>query len=155
MYNEQVMEHFRNPSNMGDLEDKDVEVEVGNPTCGDLMKVFMKIEDVGGEKVIDSIKFKTFGCGAAIATSSVATELVDGESLEEAESLEFKDISEALGGLPKIKMHCSHLAAVGIHEAVYQYKKSNGMEISEDLEKSHKEAMESLKATEEKRNHIL
>ncbi len=151
MYNEKIMEHFRNPNNMGELEEKDVEIEVGNPSCGDLMKVFMRIND---ENIIEEIKFKTFGCGAAIATSSVATELVKGKKLGEAEKLEFSDISEELGGLPKIKMHCSQLASVGVHEAIYQYKKENDMEISEKLEKSHEKALESLEATEEKREGL-
>ncbi len=154
MYNEKVMEHFRNPRNMGDLEDKDVEIEVGNPACGDLMKVFLKVGEKKGVKIIEGIKFKTFGCGAAIATSSVATELVKGESLDDAEKLEFRDISEELGDLPNIKMHCSQLASVGVHEAIYQYRKKNNMEISEKLEKSHEEALNTLEATEEKREQI-
>jgi len=149
MYNEKVMEHFRDPSNMGDIEDPDVKIKVGNPSCGDLMEVYMDIGEKDGEKMVEDVKFKTFGCGAAIATSSVATELIMGKSIEEAEELVFDDIAEALGGLPKIKMHCSQLASIGIHEAIYQYKKERGMEVSEKLEKSHQKAVASLEATEE------
>lgn len=153
MYNDKVMKYFRNPKNMGEIENPDVTVEVGNPTCGDLMEVYMKVGEKDGERIIDDVKFKTFGCGAAIATSSVATELVMGESLETAENLEFDDISEALGGLPKIKVHCSQLASIAIHEAVYQFKKEEGLDISESLEESHERALKSLKASEEKREN--
>ena len=154
MYNEKVMEHFRNPRNMGEIERPDAKSEVGNPACGDVMEVFIKIKGKNREKIIEDIKFKTFGCGAAIATSSVATELVKGSKLEDAERLEFEEISEELGGLPSIKMHCSRLAAVGVKEAIYQYKIKEDMEISEELEKNHEKALDSLKKTEEKREHI-
>ncbi|MCJ7450227.1 MAG: iron-sulfur cluster assembly scaffold protein [Candidatus Nanohaloarchaeota archaeon QJJ-9] len=151
MYSEKVMKHFRNPSNMGELDEPDVEVQVGNPTCGDMMTVYMDIEKKGDDKYVEDVKFETFGCGAAIATSSVATELVKGETIEEAEELEFEDIADKLGGLPKIKMHCSNLASVAVHEALYQYRKEEGMEISQKLEKQHKSALESKKAVEERR----
>ncbi|MFP4116317.1 MAG: iron-sulfur cluster assembly scaffold protein [Candidatus Aenigmatarchaeota archaeon] len=151
MYTEEVMEHFKDPQNMGEMEDPDVEAKVGNPACGDMMEVYLKVGERSGEKYIEDIKFKTFGCAAAIATSSISTEIVKGQTLDEAEGLDEKKVAEELGGLPKIKMHCSNLAANGIHEAIYQYKKEKGMEISDDLERKHKTAQKTLEETEEMR----
>ena len=151
MYTEEVMEHFKDPKNMGDMENPDVTAKVGNPACGDMMEVYLKVGEKDGEKYIEDIKFKTFGCAAAIATSSVSTEMIKGESLEEAQKLEEEDISDELGGLPKIKMHCSNLAANGIHEAIYKYKKEQGMDISDDLKEKHKIAQKTLEETEEMR----
>ncbi len=151
MYTEKVMEHFKNPRNMGEIEDPDVTSKVGNPACGDMMNIYLRVGEKNNEKYIEDIKFKTFGCASAIATSSVTTELAMGKTLDEAEEIEEEDIAEELGGLPKIKMHCSNLSANGLHEAIYQYKKKEGMEISEDLERKHKIAQKTLEKTEEMR----
>ncbi|MFO7612117.1 MAG: Fe-S cluster assembly scaffold protein NifU [Clostridia bacterium] len=125
MYSEKVMDHFSNPRNVGEISDANAIGEVGNAKCGDIMKIFMKIED----DVIKDIKFKTFGCGAAIATSSMATELVMGKSIDEALELTNKAVAEALGGLPDVKMHCSVLAEEAIKEAICNYLKSQGKDI--------------------------
>lgn len=120
MYNEKVMDHFSNPRNVGELADADGIGKVGNPTCGDIMQITIKVED---DKIKD-IKFKTFGCGAAIATSSMVTEMVKGKTLDEALKITNKEVANALGGLPPVKMHCSNLAADALHAAIEDYKKS-------------------------------
>ncbi len=118
MYSELVMDHFSNPRNVGTIPDADGVGSVGNPVCGDLMKIFIKVKD----DRIEDIKFQTFGCGAAIATSSMVTEMVKGKTLEEALTVSNKAVAEALGGLPPQKMHCSNLAADGVHEAIKDYR---------------------------------
>jgi|SRR3990170_555625 len=118
MYSDLVMEHFRSPRNVGEIPDADGVGMVGNPVCGDVMKMMIKVRD---DRIAD-IKFQTFGCGAAIATSSIATEIVKGKTLEEALSLSNKAVAEALGGLPPAKMHCSNLAADAIHKAIEDYR---------------------------------
>lgn len=122
MYSEKVLEHFRNPRNMGEMPDADGVGTVGNPVCGDLMTIYIKVKD---NRIAD-IKFKTFGCGAAIATSSMITELAKGKTLEEAMKITRSDVAESLGGLPPIKMHCSNLAADGLHAAIEDYLKKKG-----------------------------
>jgi nitrogen fixation NifU-like protein len=117
MYSEKVMDHFKNPRNMGEIPDADGIGTVGNPVCGDMMAVYIKVKD----KRIADIKFKTFGCGAAIATSSMVTELAKGKTLEEAKKITRATVAESLGGLPKIKMHCSNLAADALHQAIEDY----------------------------------
>jgi len=117
MYSEKVMDHFMNPRNVGVIEDPDGVGKEGNPICGDLMEIFIKVED---DRIAD-IKFRTFGCGAAIATSSMATEMVKGKTIEEAMEITNKAVAEALDGLPPIKMHCSNLAAEAIHAAIEDY----------------------------------
>jgi len=121
MYSEKVMDHFMNPRNVGEIADADGVGEVGNPKCGDIMKMYLKIEN----NVIVDAKFKTFGCGAAVATSSMATELVKGKTIDEALKITNQAVAEALDGLPPIKMHCSNLAEEAIRAAIedYQYKK--------------------------------
>jgi nitrogen fixation NifU-like protein len=118
MYSEKVMDHFQNPRNVGDLENPDTVGEVGNPSCGDIIQLFLKIDD----EVITDIKFKTFGCGAAVATSSLTTELVKGKTIEEALKISKKDIAEKLGGLPPNKMHCSNLATDALKDAIDNYR---------------------------------
>lgn len=118
-YSEKVFEHFRNPRNMGELKDADAEAIVGNPTCGDVMKLAIKVKD---DKITD-IKFQTMGCAAAIATSSMATELAKGKSLEEAKKISNRDVSLALGRLPPIKEHCSNLAAEALEKVIENYRK--------------------------------
>ena len=122
MYSEKVMDHFRNPRNMGEIPDADGVGTVGNPVCGDMMEVYIKVKD----NHIDDIKFKTFGCGAAIATSSMVTELAKGKTLEEAKKIGRSDVAESLGGLPKVKMHCSNLAADALRAAIKDYEKHKG-----------------------------
>jgi nitrogen fixation NifU-like protein len=124
MYTEKVMEHFRNPHNMGEIPDADGIGTVGNPVCGDLMTIYIKVKD---NKIAD-IKFKTFGCGAAIATSSMITELAKGKTIEEALKITRGDVADSLGGLPPIKMHCSNLAADGLHAAIEDYLKKREAE---------------------------
>ena len=124
MYSEKVMDHFRNPRNMGEIPDADGMGTVGNPVCGDMMNIYIKVED---NRIID-IKFKTFGCGAAIATSSMITELAKGKTLDEAMKLTRTNVADSLDGLPPIKMHCSNLAADGLHEAIKDYRKKREAE---------------------------
>ncbi|HHV06745.1 MAG TPA: Fe-S cluster assembly scaffold protein NifU [Firmicutes bacterium] len=119
MYSEKVMDHFTHPRNVGEIENPDGVGEVGNTVCGDVMKIFLRIKD----DRIEDIKFKTFGCGAAIATSSMVTELVIGKTLQEAKEISNKTVAEALGGLPCQKMHCSNLAADALHAAIDDYHK--------------------------------
>ncbi len=119
MYSEKVMDHFNNPRNVGMIPDADGVGQVGNPTCGDIMKIYLKIKD----NVIEDIKFKTFGCGAAVATSSMVTELVKGMSLDEAMNVSNQMVAEALDGLPPQKMHCSNLAADALHAAIENYRR--------------------------------
>ncbi|WP_077367770.1 Fe-S cluster assembly scaffold protein NifU [Anaerosalibacter sp. Marseille-P3206] len=126
MYSEKVMDHFRNPRNVGEIPDADGIGEVGNPKCGDIMKMYLKIED----GVIVDVKFKTFGCGSAIASSSMATEMVKGKTIQEAMSVTNKAVAEALDGLPPVKMHCSVLAEQAIKSALLDYSKKNNVHIS-------------------------
>ena len=125
LYSEKVMDHFRNPRNVGVIEDADGVGEVGNPGCGDIMKIYLKSHD---EQVIDDVKFETFGCGSAIASSSMATELIKGKPLSEALQLTNKAVTEALDGLPPHKLHCSVLAEEAIKSAVKNYYDNNGIE---------------------------
>ncbi len=121
MYSEKVMDHFANPRNVGEIRDASGSGTVGNAKCGDIMKMDIKVED----NVITDVKFKTFGCAAAIATSSMATEMVKGKTVDEALELTNKAVAEALDGLPPVKMHCSLLAEQAIHAAVDDYKKKH------------------------------
>ncbi len=118
MYSELVMEHFTNPRNVGIIEDPDGVGKVGNPLCGDVMEMFIRVED---SRIVDA-KFRTFGCGAAIATSSIATEMIKGKPVDEAVQLSNKAVAEALGGLPAQKMHCSNLAADAVRSAIEDYR---------------------------------
>lgn len=128
MYSKKVMDHFTNPRNVGEIPDANAVGQVGNPQCGDIMKIYMKIND--DTQVIEDVKFKTFGCGAAIATSSMATELVKGKTVDEALALTNKAVAEALDGLPPIKMHCSNLAEEAVHAAIINYYESRGIDAS-------------------------
>ena len=117
MYSEKVMDHFSNPRNVGEIEDADGVGEVGNPVCGDMMTIYIKVDD---GKLAD-VKFKTFGCGAAIATSSMITEMAMGMTIEEALEITRDSVADALDGLPPVKLHCSNLAADGLHAAIEDY----------------------------------
>ncbi len=123
MYTEKVMDHFTNPRNVGEISDADGIGEVGNAKCGDIMRIYLKVND---DEIIEDVKFKTFGCGAAIATSSMVTEMVKGKTLKEALDISNKAVAEALGGLPPAKMHCSNLAADALHEAIKDYIDKHG-----------------------------
>lgn len=122
MYSEKVMDHFRNPRNVGEIPDADGLGTVGNPVCGDVMTMSIKVKD---NKLVD-VKFKTFGCGAAIATSSMITELAKGKTLEEALKITRGNVADALDGLPPVKMHCSNLAADALHAAIQDYLNKGG-----------------------------
>ncbi len=128
MYSEKVMDHFRNPRNMGRMEDADGIGKVGNPVCGDVMWIYIKVKD---NRIVD-VSFETFGCAAAIATSSMATELVKGKTIEEALEITNKAVATALDGLPPIKLHCSLLAEEGIKAAIEDYLKKKGKPVQED-----------------------
>lgn len=125
IYSEKVMDHFTNPRNVGEIKDANGIGEVGNAKCGDIMRVYLKVED----NVIVDAKFKTFGCGSAIASSSMATELIKGKTVDEAWSLTNKAVAEALDGLPPVKMHCSVLAEEAIHKAINDYRSNNGLDM--------------------------
>ncbi|MFH0890402.1 MAG: Fe-S cluster assembly scaffold protein NifU [Candidatus Aenigmatarchaeota archaeon] len=140
MYSKTVMEHFKNPKNMGKISDANGIGKVGNVFCGDMMYIYIKVND---DKILD-ISFETFGCVAAIATSSMLTELAKGKTLDEALKIGNKDVAESLEGLPPIKMHCSNLAADGLHEAIYDYLTKNDRPIPEELKKMHERVLKSL-----------
>jgi len=123
MYSEKVMDHFQHPRNVGQISDADGIGEMGNPVCGDVMKLYIKVRD----DRIQDVRFQTFGCGAAIATSSMITELVKGKPLEEAEQISRKNVADALDGLPPNKMHCSNLAADALHKAIEDYRIRNAL----------------------------
>lgn len=125
MYSEKVLDHFRNPRNVGEIEDADGVGTVGNPVCGDMMSIYIKVED---EKIAD-VKFRTFGCGAAIATTSMTTELAKGMTLDEAMKITREQVADELDGLPPVKMHCSNLAAEALHEAIKDYRKKKGEKV--------------------------
>ncbi|KPU44959.1 iron-sulfur cluster assembly scaffold protein IscU [Oxobacter pfennigii] len=124
MYSDKVMDHFMNPRNVGEIENADGVGTVGNAKCGDIMKIYLKVED----DVIKDAKFKTFGCGAAVASSSMATELIIGKTLDDAWNISNKAVIEALEGLPPVKVHCSVLAEDAIHEAINDYRVKKGLE---------------------------
>ena len=135
MDNEKVMDHFEHPRNQGVIEAADGVGEVGNAQCGDIMKIYLKVED----DVITDVKFQTFGCGAAVASSSMATELIKGKTLEEAWDLSNKAVAEALEGLPPQKLHCSLHAEEAIHAAINDYRVTRGLDAWEEKEGNHAE----------------
>jgi nitrogen fixation NifU-like protein len=124
-YSDKVMEHFSNPRNVGEIDAPDGLGEAGNPKCGDIMKIYLKVKD----NVIEDVKFKTFGCASAIASSSMATELIKGKTVDEAWELTNTAVAEALDGLPPIKMHCSVLAEEAIHKAINDYREKHGLDV--------------------------
>lgn len=125
-YNKNVLEHFRNPQNMGEIKDADAVGEVGNPTCGDVMKIYLKTDGT----ILKDIKFQTMGCAAAIASSSMLTVLAKGKTLEEAKKITNLDVAKALGDLPPIKIHCSNLAADALKRAINNYQETNTLKTS-------------------------
>jgi nitrogen fixation protein NifU and related proteins len=120
-YSDKVMDHFSKPRNVGEIKDADGIGEIGNPTCGDMMTFYIKVKD----NIIDDVKFKTFGCGAAIAVSSMVSEMAIGKTIDEALKISNKDVAEELGGLPKNKLHCSNLGADALHKAIENYLEKN------------------------------
>ena len=145
MYTAKVMDHFEHPRNVGEIENPSGMGTVGNPKCGDIMRIFLDIDDDG---IIRDVKFKTFGCGAAVATSSMATELVKGKTVQEAMQVTNKAVMEALDGLPPVKVHCSLLAEEAIHAALWDYAQKKGIVI-EGLEKPKSDIHEGEEAEEE------
>jgi nitrogen fixation NifU-like protein len=123
-YSEEVLDHFKNPRNPGRIEDADVTAKVGSAACGDMVQLYMKVDP--DTEVIEDIKFESFGCAANIASTSVTTQLAKGKTLEEAKSVSFKDVVEELGGLPKNKVHCAHLATSGLKAAIMKYEAKRG-----------------------------
>jgi len=150
-YTKEVLEHFRNPHNVGKIEDADGIGKVGNIICGDVMWLYIKVEENDQkEDIIKDIKFETFGCVAALATSSALTDLVKGKTLEKALEIKKDDVLNFLGGLPSIKIHCSILAVDALSEAVYDYLSKSEKNISEKLQLNHKKVLKELKIIEEK-----
>ena len=143
-YSEKVIEHYTNPRNVGKIENASGIGEVGNPVCGDIMKMFIKVEN----NIITDVKFKTFGCGAAVATSSMATELVKGKNIQEAMQVTNKAVMEALDGLPPVKVHCSLLAEEAIHAALWDYAEKHHIKI-EGLQKPKSDIHEGEEEEEE------
>ena len=141
MYSKKVMDHFTNPRNVGEIEDADGVGEVGNAKCGDIMRMYLKIDD----NIIEDIKFQTYGCGSAIASSSIATEIVKGMTIDEAMGLTNKEVVESLGGLPPVKVHCSVLAEQAIKSALLDYSKKNDVYI---------EGLEDVDFDEDHHDHI-
>lgn len=139
-YTEKVVHHYTNPHNVGKIENASGVGEVGNPVCGDIMKMYIKVEN----NVIVDVKFKTFGCGAAIATSSISTDMIKGKTIEEALELKNTDVVNELGGLPPVKLHCSVLAEEAIHEAIADYYRKNTKMTEDEIKKKCK-----LKSKEE------
>jgi len=146
IYTKKVLEHFKNPHNFGKMKNPDGIGKVGNIICGDVMHIYIKVQN----EIIKDIKFETFGCVAALATSSVVTDLAKGKTLNKALELKKDDIVKSLGGLPPIKMHCSFLAIDALSEAVYDYLKKNKKNISKELEKRHEKIEKELKIIEKK-----
>lgn len=138
LYSKKVMDHFQNPRNMGRIDNPDGIGKVGNIVCGDVMHLYIKVgKNQAGEEIIEDMKYETFGCVAAISTSSIVTELTKGKKLEEAMRIDGSSIIESLKGLPRIKIHCSVLAADALAESIYDYLSRNNRKIPEDLKKRH------------------
>ena len=145
MYSDKVMEHFKNPRNVGEIKNADGIGEVGNPICGDIMKIYIKVGTKNKEEYISDIKFETYGCIAAVATSSALTDLAKKETLKEALKINARDIVKSLGGMPAIKLHCSVLAQDALAEALYDYYKKHARAIPEKLMNLHKNIIERQK----------
>ena len=147
MYSEEVIKHFHNPHNYGKIKNPSAIGNIGNIRCGDIMKLYIK---VGKKEIIEDIKFETLGCAAAIATSSIVTDLAKGKTVKEALKMTNQDILKSLGGLPPLKVHCSLLAIDALHEAIYNYLKKAGQEIPKELKIRHKRLQKEKKEIEER-----
>ena len=155
-YTKGVMEHFKNPHNMGKIKNPDGVGRAGNLICGDVMHIYIKVEkDKKGKEIIKDIKFETFGCVAALSTSSVVTDLAKGKTLDRALQINKDNIIKALGGLPLIKIHCSVLAIDALSEAIYDYLTKNKREIPEELQKRHKKIKKDLEVIEKRYEELL
>jgi nitrogen fixation protein NifU and related proteins len=151
MYTDKVIEHFRQPHNRGKMEDYSAIGKVGNIVCGDVMWLYIKVrQDEAGRDIISDISWETFGCTAAIATSSMVSDLAKGKTLEEAISVTNQKVASELGGLPPVKMHCSALAADALNEAIYAYMNEKGLPISETLQKRHARIEKEVAALEKR-----
>jgi nitrogen fixation NifU-like protein len=156
MYTERVIEHFRHPHNMGKLTDYSAIGKVGNIVCGDVMWLYIKVDvDEAGRHVIRDISWETFGCTAAIATSSMVSDLAKGKTLEEALAITNRNVADELGGLPPIKMHCSALAAEALNEAIYNYMSEHGMTIPESLAQRHERIQKDVAALDKRYTAFL
>lgn len=139
-YSDIVMDHFKNPRNQGEIKDADGIGDVGNPVCGDMLKIYIKVgKNEKGQEILEDVKFQTLGCGAAIAASSMLTEMAKGKTLAKAKKITREEIAEALGGLPKIKIHCSVLAGEGLNKAIADYRGEEFKELEEETEHHHGE----------------
>ncbi len=155
-YTKEVLKHFKHPRNLGTIKNPDGVGKVGNQICGDLMHLYIKVKkDKKGKDTISDIRFQTFGCVAAISTSSMITTLAKEKSLEEALEITRSDVAKGLGGLPKIKLHCSVLAADALTEAIYNYMIKNRLTISEELQKSHERIQKQTHEVEEKHKDYI
>jgi nitrogen fixation NifU-like protein len=151
LYSKEVMKHFKKPINIGKIKNPDGVGKVGNVVCGDVMYLYIKIKkNKAGKDIISDIKFETFGCIAAIATSSMITKLAKGKTIEKALKITKLDVANSLGGLPKIKLHCSVLASDALTEAIYDYLTKNKLPISDDLKKRHEQIKKETEFVEEK-----
>jgi nitrogen fixation NifU-like protein len=156
MYTEKVIEHFRHPHNMGKLEDYSAVGKVGNVVCGDVMWLYIKVEKDGDRgEVISDISWETFGCTAAIATSSMVSDIAKGKTIEQAIAITNREVAEELGGLPPVKMHCSALAADALNEAIYEYLTQAGREIPPALARRHERIAEEMAALEKRYQAFL
>ena len=156
MYTERVIEHFRNPHNMGKLEDYSAIGKVGNIVCGDVMWLYIKVEQDGeGRDIISDISWETFGCTAALATSSMVSDLAKGKTLDQAIAITNQDVAGELGGLPPVKMHCSALAADALNEAIYEYLSQNDREIPEALKVRHERVEKDVAQLEKRYESFL
>jgi nitrogen fixation NifU-like protein len=155
MYSEKVIEHFRNPHNYGKIKNPDGVGKVGNILCGDVMHLYIKVSRRGEKEIISDIKFETYGCAAAIATSSVITDLVKGKTIEQAMKISNRDIIKELGTLPPIKIHCSLLATDALKEAIYDYLKKKNKTIPKSLIQNHEKIIKEMQILEEKYKNVL
>jgi len=156
VYTDRVMDHFRNPRNMGKMDDPSAVGRVGRVACGDVMWFYIKVEpDRDGREVISDVSWETFGCTAAIATSSMVSEIAKGKTLEEAVAITNRDAAEQLGGLPPIKMHCSALAADALNEAIYAYLAAHDREIPEALAKRHERVAKEMATLDKRYQNLL
>lgn len=155
MYSKKVMEHFRNPHNYEKMKNPDGVGKVGNVVCGDVLHLYLKVEEKNGKETIIDAKFETFGCAAALATSSVITDLAQGKTIEEAIDITKDQVIEELGSLPPVKIHCSLLAVDGLQEAIYNYLSQNNKEIPEKLKQKHKKIEKDRKKIEERYKDLV
>jgi len=149
-YSKKVMELFRNPKNVGRMKNPDGVGKVGNPLCGDLMELYIKVKNRKGRHIIDKISFLSFGCVAAISTSSMVTEMAKGKTLEDALKITKDDVRKSVGELPPVKYHCSVLAVSALREAIYDYMKKHNLPVSEEMESYHRAAVRTREMIEHK-----